>query len=347
MKAMLLKEIVDLKNSSNPLQLEDIPSPKPSEGELLLQVSVCGVCHTELDEIEGRTPPPDLPVIPGHQVIGTVLTTGRGVSRFSKGDRVGVGWIYSACGDCEHCNSSNENLCEEFKATGRDFDGGYAEKMTVPAEYAVPLPDSLSDEAAAPLLCAGAIGYRSLMLTGIENGDRLGLTGFGASGHLVLDLVRHHFPESEVYVFARNPDERSFALERGAVWAGDTADDPPKKLHGIIDTTPAWKPVVEALKTLEPGGRLVINAIRKEAGDQDYLMNLKYERDLWMEKEIKSVANVTRRDLSEMLKLAAKYGISPEVRTYPLEEANKALMEVKEGNIRGAKVLRVSEGDES
>jgi propanol-preferring alcohol dehydrogenase len=344
MKAMRLHQIGSMMENREPLQLDEVSAPVPSEGELLLQISVCGVCHTELDEIEGRTPPPELPVIPGHQVIGTVLTTGRGVSGFSKKDRVGVGWIYSTCGKCEHCRSGNENLCKNFIATGRDVDGGYAEKMTVPAEYAVPVPDSLSDEAAAPLLCAGAIGYRSLMLTEIENGQRLGLTGFGASGHLVLDLVRYHFPDTAVYVFARNPAERSFALEKGAAWAGDTAEDPPEKLHAIIDTTPAWKPVVEALKMLNPGGRLVINAIRKEAGDKEYLQNLKYERDLWMEKEIKSVANVTRRDLSEMLKLAAKYDIQPEVRTYPLEEANRALVEVKEGNIRGAKVLRITDG---
>ncbi|PWN05650.1 zinc-dependent alcohol dehydrogenase family protein [Rhodohalobacter mucosus] len=343
MKAMRLHHTGTMNNRPSPLRLEDVPDPHPEAGELLLQVSVCGVCHTELDEIEGRTPPPELPVTPGHQVIGTVLTTGRGVSGFSQGDRVGVGWIYSACGECEHCRNGNENLCENFIATGRDADGGYAEKMTVPAEYAVRVPDDLSDESAAPLLCAGAIGYRSLMLTGIENGQKLGLTGFGASGHLVLNLVKHHYPDTEVFVFARNPREREFAMELGAVWAGDTDEEPPEKLHAVIDTTPAWKPVVEALKSLEPGGRLVINAIRKEAGDKEYLENLNYERDLWMEKEIKSVANVTRRDLSEMLRLAAKYGIRPEVREFPLEAANKALQEVKNGDIRGAKVLRISE----
>ena len=340
---MRLHETGSMKNRSEPLTLEDVPDPRPETGELLLQVTVCGVCHTELDEIEGRTAPPELPVIPGHQVIGTVLTTGRGVSGFSEGDRVGVGWIYSACGECEHCRNGNENLCDNFIATGRDADGGYAEKMTVPADYAVRVPDGLTDVYAAPLLCAGAIGYRSLLLTGIENGQRLGLTGFGASGHLVLHLVKHHYPETEVYVFARNPREREFALELGAVWAGNTEEHSPEKLHAIIDTTPAWKPVVEAMKSLEPGGRLVINAIRKEAGDKEYLENLDYERDLWMEKEIKSVANVTRTDLSEMLRLAAEYGIAPEVRVFPLEEANQALMEVKKGDIRGAKILRIKD----
>jgi len=343
MKAMRLHQIESMSNNPEPLSQDDIPDPVPGKGELLLRVSVCGVCHTELDEIEGRTPPPELPVTPGHQVIGRVLTTGRGVNGFSAGDRVGVGWIYSACGKCEHCRNGNENLCEMFTATGRDVDGGYSEKMTVPAAYAVRVPDGLTDEAAAPLLCAGAIGYRSLMLTGIENGQKLGLTGFGASGHLVLQLVKHHYPKTPVYVFARNPGEREFALDLGAVWAGDTEENPPEKLHAVIDTTPAWKPVVEALKSLRPGGKLVINAIRKEAGDKEYLEKLNYERDLWMEKEIKSVANVTRRDLSEMLRLADEYGISPEVRVFPLEKANKALLEIKNGDIRGAKVLRTSE----
>ena len=347
MKAMRLHEIKSLSDTEEPLQLDEIPDPEPSEGELLLQVSVCGVCHTELDEIEGRTPPPELPVTPGHQVIGQVIATGCNVTDFSEGDRVGVGWIYSACGTCEHCKNGNENLCDEFTATGRDVDGGYAEKMTVPADYAVRVPEELTDEAAAPLLCAGAIGHRSLMLTGIENGQRLGLTGFGASGHLVLQLVKHHFPETSVYVFARNPKEREFAEELGAVWTGDTAEDPPEKLHAIIDTTPAWKPVVEALKSLVPGGGLVINAIRKEAGDKEYLEYLNYERDLWMEKEIKSVANVTRKDLSEMLRLAAKYGITPEVQEFPLEKANKALLEVKTGDIRGAKILRIADRSDS
>lgn len=339
MKAMLIHQISDLNRTSTPLRSADIPLPVPAPDELLIRVSVCGVCHTELDEIEGRTTPPKLPVVPGHQVVGRVEKQGNNVEGFQRGERIGVAWIYSACGACERCESGEENLCEEFKATGRDVNGGYAEYMTVPAGFAHKIPEGLRDESAAPLLCAGAIGYRSLMLTEMVNGERLGLTGFGASGHLVLRLVQHLYPDSEVYVFARNPDEREFAMQLGAAWTGDTDEDPPQKLHAIIDTTPAWKPVVEALKSLEPGGRLVINAIRKEAGDKKYLQNLNYERDLWMEKEIKSVANVTRKNVSEMLKAAAKYGISPQYQLYPLENANKALMELKQGGIRGAKVL--------
>lgn len=342
MKAMFLHQIVDLNVNPEPLRLTDIPAPEPAHNELLVRVTVCGVCHTELDEIEGRTSPPYLPVIPGHQVVGIVERAGNEVNNFRKGDRVGIAWIHSACGMCEHCRRGEENLCGQFRATGRDVNGGYAEYMTVPAAFACSVPEKLSDESAAPLLCAGAIGYRSLSLTGIKNGDRLGLTGFGASGHLVLRLVQYIYPDTNLYVFARNPEERTFALELGAAWAGDKTDSPPHKLHAVIDTTPAWKPVVEALKNLVPGGRLVINAIRKEAADKQYLQNLEYERDLWMEKEVKSVANVTRKDVSEMLRLAARHGIKPDLQLFALEKANKALYELKFGPVRGAKVLAVS-----
>jgi len=255
------------------------------------------------------------------------------------GDRVGVPWIYSSCGTCEYCLRGEENLCPQFKATGSDAFGGYAEMMVVKEPFAHPIPPIFSDEEAAPLLCAGAIGYRSLRLANIENGQRLGLTGFGASGHLVLKMTRHKYPDSPVYVFARSSSEQQFALELGAVWSGDTADTPPEQLHAIIDTTPVWKPVVEALKNLKPGGRLVINAIRKENHDKDYLLQMDYPGYLWMEKEIKSVANVALIDVREFLQLAAEIPIKPEYQTYPLEEANTALLELKERKIRGAKVL--------
>jgi len=236
---------------------------------------------------------------------------------------------------------ANENLCPEFSATGRDANGGYAEQMTVPQESAFPIPDLFSDTEAAPLLCAGAIGYRSLRLTGIRDGGRLGLTGFGASAHLVLKMVRHRYPNSPVYVFARSEKEREFALELGAAWAGDTTDRAPEKLDYIIDTTPVWKPVVEALANLDRGGRLVINAIRKEEVDKDYLLRLDYPGHLWLEKEVKSVANVARRDVAEFLELAAEIPIRPELQVYGLEEANRALVDLKERRIRGAKVLRI------
>jgi propanol-preferring alcohol dehydrogenase len=341
MKTMVLNELCSLKENRTPLTLTDLPDPVPGDREVLVKVRACGVCHTELDEIEGRTPPPHLPIVLGHQVVGMVEETGSGVSKFQIGNRVGIGWIYSACGKCEFCLSGNENLCKGFKATGRDVNGGYAQYMTVSEDFAYSIPDVFSDSEAAPLLCAGAIGYRSLRLTGLKDGQNLGLTGFGASGHLVLKMVRYKYPNASVFIFARNPVEREFAIELGAVWAGDTEEKSPEKLSCIIDTTPVWKPVVEALKNLEPGGRLVINAIRKEEIDKDYLLELDYPTHLWMEKEIKSVANVARRDVSEFLELASEAGIRPEVQEFPLDEANQALSELKNRKIRGAKVLRI------
>ncbi len=340
---MVMKSITDMKDNANPLELVELEEPVPEDDEILVSISVCGVCHTELDEIEGRTPPPIFPVVLGHQLVGYVEKKGKEVSRFKTGDRVGVGWFYSSCGKCDYCLSGNDNLCPEFRATGRDVNGGYAEYITVPEGSAFLIPDTFSDAEAAPLLCAGAIGYRSLRLTNIENEKKLGLTGFGASAHLVLKMLRHMYPDSEVYVFARSEKERYFALDLGAVWAGDTTDESPEKLDSIIDTTPVWKPVVEAMKNLAPGGRLVINAIRKEDIDKDYLLHLDYSRDLWMEKEIKSVANVSRKDIEEFLRLAGEMNIKPDITEYPLEEANKALRELKDRRIRGAKVLRINE----
>jgi propanol-preferring alcohol dehydrogenase len=341
MRAMVLAAITDLTQNRAPLEERELPRPKPRQGEVLLRVSTCGVCHTELDEIEGRTPPPVLPVVLGHQVVGRVEETGPGAGRFRSGDRVGVGWIYSACGRCEFCLSGRENLCAGFRATGRDAHGGYAEYMTAPEDFAFPIPEVFTDAEAAPLLCAGAIGYRSLKLTGLEAGQNLGLTGFGASAHLVLMMVRRQHPTIRVFVFARSEQERAFARDLGAVWAGSADEEPPEKLHAIIDTTPAWGPVVEAMKRLTPGGRLVINAIRKEEADKEALLSLDYPSHLWLEKEIKSVANVTRADIAAFLDLAARIPIKPEVETYRLEEANQALADLKDRKICGAKVLVV------
>lgn len=340
MKAMLLTQIEQLGKDTHPLRLTILPDPVPGENELLVRVSACGVCHTELDEIEGRMPP-RLPVVLGHQVVGRVAQTGRAANRFKPGDRVGVAWIFSACGACKFCLAGNENLCDQFHATGRDANGGYAEWMTVPENFAYRIPDIFSDAEAAPLLCAGAIGYRSLKLAGLRDGQSLGLMGFGASAHLVLKLARFQFPQSPVFVFSRSDPERAFARELGAVWAGDISEMPPAKLDAIIDTTPAWKPIVAALTHLERGGKLVINAIRKEHGDQDQLAQLDYTTHLWMEKEIKSVANVTRQDVSEFLELAARIPIRPEFQEFRLEDANQALMELKARKIRGAKILKI------
>jgi propanol-preferring alcohol dehydrogenase len=342
MRAMLLRELGDLTHHPAPLELIELPDPVPGEKEILVRISACGVCRTELDEIEGRTPPPRLPVIPGHQIVGRVEAAGPGAARFQRGDRVGIAWIFSACGSCRFCRSGRENLCPAFRATGRDANGGYATLVTVPEDFAHPLPAGLDDTQVAPLLCAGAIGYRSVRLSGLRDGQALGLTGFGASAHLVLQMVRHAFPATSVCVFARSAADRAFALELGASWAGATEENPPFPLQAIIDTTPAWTPVVAALQHLEPGGRLVINAIRKERGDKAALLNLSYARDLWLEKEIRSVANVTRLDVADFLVLAAEAQIRPEVREYPLAEANKALMDLRCGEGRGARVLGIA-----
>jgi len=341
MKAMVLNRITNLRENHTPLELVDFQKPVPGDTELLVKVSVCGVCHTELDEIEGRTPPRFFPVVLGHQVVGTVEKTGRKVNRFTVGDRVGIAWSHSACGTCKNCREGNDNLCERFEATGRDAHGGYAEYTTVPEDYAFPIPEVFSDLEAAPLLCAGTIGYRSLRLTSMNDGDTLGLVGFGASAHLVIQMARHKYPNSKIFAFARSEGERVFARELGAAWAGDIGEDPPEKLNCAIDTTPVWRPIVEAMKHLASGGRLVINAIRKEDTDKEQLLSLDYPTHLWHEREIKSVANVARQDVSEFLELAAAIPIRPEVQTFTLDDANKALMELKTSKIRGAKVLVV------
>jgi alcohol dehydrogenase, propanol-preferring len=341
MKAWVLEENVDVLRQPEPLRPRELPAPQPGPAEILIRVLACGVCHTELDEIEGRVAP-RLPVIPGHQVIGTVEGTGPGAGRFEKGSRVGVAWIYSACGRCSWCRSGRENICPDFRGTGKDADGGYAEFMVVPEEYAYPVPAGFTDVEAAPLLCAGAIGYRSLKLAGLVNGANLGLTGFGGSNHLVLKMARHLYPDSRIFVFARNPAERSFALELGAFWSGDIGETAPELLHAAIDTTPVWLPVLSGLANLAPGGRLVINAIRKENADREFLLKLDYDRHLWREKEIKSVANVCRDDVSECLRLAEAAGIRPEVQVYPFDAVNRALSDLKTRRIRGAKVVRVA-----
>ena len=353
MKAMTLAAMGEVTPARPPLRLAQVPEPALTPGGVLVRVTRCGVCHTELDEIEGRTPPARLPAILGHQVVGIVervqdletLATPTDSQRLetlqavSMGQRVGVAWIASACGQCPYCLSGQENLCPEFKATGRDIDGGYAEYMKVRADFVHLIPEPISDSEAAPLLCAGAVGYRALKLTNLRNGQSLGLVGFGGSNHIVLKAARHRFPSSEILVFSRNPREREFARSLGADWAGAIDEAPPEELDAIIDTTPVWGPDLEALKRLKPGGKLIINAIRKEETDKQALLGLDYAAQLWMEKEIKSVANVTRQDVREFLELAAEASIRPELQEYVLEDANQALLELKQGKIRGAKVL--------
>jgi len=342
MRAMILEGTVDMREIPNPLKIAELPIPSINENEVLIEVSACGVCHTELDEIEGRTSPSIFPVVLGHQVVGKIVEAGNETKTLKVGDRVGVGWIYSSCGRCSFCKEGNENLCEDFKATGRDENGGYAEYMKVQEDFAFKIPRIFSDIEAAPLLCAGAIGYRSLRLTGIKDGMNLGLIGFGASAHIVIQLARFLYPQSKIFVFARSEEERRFSMELGAFWAGNVDEKPPERLHCSIDTTPVWLPVIKGLENLEKGGRLVINAIRKEYHDRKLLSEIDYPTHIWLEKEIKSVANVARKDISEFLEVASRIPIKPEVQIYKLEDANIALYELKNRKIRGAKVLSVA-----
>jgi propanol-preferring alcohol dehydrogenase len=356
MRAMVLNEICNVKipggppqenAKAEPLQLVDLPVPAPGPKDVLVKILVCGVCRTELDQIEGRIAPPKLPVILGHQPVGTIAGLGSKAKKFKIGDRVGAAWIFSACGQCKFCREGLENLCEQFQGTGCHADGGYAEYMVISEDFAYKIPEGLTDSIkVAPLMCAGIVGYRSLKLTGMEDGKTLGLYGFGSAHHLVIQMANHLFPNSRKFVITRNPVERALAKDLGADWAGDIGDRTPEKLDCVIDTTPAWKPVVSALENLEKGGRLVINAIRKEAGDREFLLKLDYARHLWLEKEVKTVANVTRADAEEFLALAGRVKIRPEVQKYTLEEANKALVELKSGKIRGSKVLVMSDDEE-
>lgn len=340
MKAWVISKIVDkITSEINPLELVELETPKLLEREILIKVHACGVCHTEIDEIEGRATPAFLPIIPGHQIAGEIIEVGELVEKFKIGDRVGAGWIYSACGKCEFCLKGLENLCENFKATGKDVHGGYAEYFKIHEDFAFSLPENLKFKECAPLFCAGSIGYRALKLTKIKNGDNIGLVGFGASGHFVLKMIKNLFPDSKIFVFSRTERERQFARELGAYWAGDFKENPPNRLNAAIDTTPSWSPPLTVLKYLKPGGRLIINAIRKEESDKESLMIIDYKNDLWQEKELKTVTNITRNDISEFLSIASKYSIKPEVEEYHFNEANKAIIDIKSRKIRGAKVL--------
>jgi len=342
MRAMQINGLAPLERQPVPLSEVEIPIPEPGPGEILVRVRGCGVCHTEIDEIEGRTAPPHLPVTPGHQVIGEVILEGPGCVLELSGKQVGVGWIFHACGSCKWCREGRENLCPKFRATGRDAQGGYAEYMVVDENFALEIPSSISDLHAAPLLCAGAVGFRALRLCSLAAGETLGLTGFGASGHLVLQMARALHPSSSVYIFARSEKERAFALSLGADWAGDTREAPPEAVDAMIDTTPAWLPVLAAMDVLAPGGRLVINAIRKEDKDHEVLNSLDYDRHLWREKSICTVANVTREDVRGCLELSASGAVKATAEVLPLEKANQALQKIRQGGLRGAIVLRVS-----
>ena len=332
MKAQILKQTSPVED--RPLELVDVPVPEPGPEQILVKVSACGVCHTELDEIEGRLQP-NLPVILGHEIVGRVESLGSEATRYSIGDRVGIAWIYSACGECRFCQAGLENLCYDFKGTGCHTDGGYAEYTVVAEDYAYPIPDVFTDAQAAPLLCAGAIGYRDLILSGVKSGQSLGLFGFGASAHIVIQAAIHW--GCEVLVFTRSAEHRELAMKLGAAWAGGTDEAPPKKVDYAIDFTPVGETVPSALRVLEKGGRLVMAVIRKRTP----IPPLDYAQLLWDEKELKSVANITRRDVEEFLPLAAEIAVTPEVQEFALSEANQALNLLKQGRVQGAAVLRM------
>lgn len=335
MKAMVLEATSLIEEK--PLKLVDLPVPDPNSRQVLVEISVCGICHTELDEIEGRLSLSKLPIILGHEIVGRVKAVGSKVTRFVEGNRVGITWLNWACGNCFFCRNGNENLCEQARWTGKDANGGYAQYTIIQEDFVYPIPDRFSDVEAAPLLCAGVIGYRSLRLAELTNGQVLGLYGFGASAHIVIQVVKHKFPDSQVFVFTRGKAHQSLAQELGAEWTGKAEDKPPKKIDCAIDFTPVGQTVREALRVMEKGGRLVINAIRKI----NPIPELDYAKHLWHEREIKSIANVTRTDAQEFLPLAARIPIIPQTQQFRLEEANEALILLKKGLIQGAGVLRV------
>ena len=333
MKAMVLYKPGPI--DENPLVYTDVETPKPREDEVLIKVSKCGICRTDLHIVEGELPPKKLPVIPGHQVVGYVVEVGEKVSSISKGDRVGVPWLYRACGVCRYCRRGLENLCDSALFTGYSVDGGYAEYMVAPADFVHVIPSGLEDEHAAPLMCAGSIGYRSLRLTGLlDRGEGvLGLFGYGAAAHLVLQMAKKM--GLTVYVFTGSPWKISKAVENGADWAGKTEETPPRPLDAAIVYAPVSSVFIEALKKVDKGGRVVLAEIYMSD-----IEKLPYSL-LWHEREVKSVANVTRRDVREALQIASKYGVKPAVKLYRLREANEALKELKYRSPLGQLVLDI------
>lgn len=340
MRAWVIKSCGELSEES--FVFSKLPDPKPGADEVLIRVLACGVCHTDLDEIEGRVKPAFLPIVPGHQIVGEVIDLGPEVKTAKKGDIVGLGWIYSSCGGCRYCKGSLENLCPDFKATGRDVNGGYAEFVVAKEDYIFTLTEVRDGvEKIAPLFCAGSIGYRALKLANLRDGEMLGLLGFGASNHLVLQLAKALYPNSSVFVFTRNSQARELAYSLGADYVGDPFTEPPERLDALIDTTPSWKVPFFALRYLKPAGRLIINTISKEEQEKTFLLDLSYERDLWLEREIKTVANITREDIKSFLALAMKLKIQPEITVYSFEEAFSALKDIKSHRTRGAKVIKI------
>lgn len=317
--------------SGRPLVLEDLPVPRPGPGELLVKIAACAVCRTDLHVVDGELPNPKFPLVPGHEVVGRVEEFGAGVTNFNVGERVGIPWLGWTCGECEYCLSTRENLCERARFTGYTSDGGYAEFALADARYAFRIPDAFDDVGAAPLLCAGLIGYRSLRKAG--DAKRLGIYGFGAAAHIVAQVALHE--DRNVFAFTRpgDTDAQEFARSLGAHWAGGSDEAPPQQLDAAIIFAPSGALVPEALRVLKRGGKVVCGGIHMSD-----IPAFPY-RDLWHERSICSVANLTRRDAEEFLELAPRVPIRTETQVFPLEQANKALAALRSGNLRGAAVL--------
>ena len=331
MQAMALTRPAPIE--SEPLVLMEVPTPEPAPGEVRIRVRACGICHTDLHVVEGELPAAKLPLIPGHQIVGIVDTLGPGVARFRVGDRVGVPWLHSACGVCAYCRRGQENLCDDATFTGYQVDGGYAQYTVAPADFTYALPAGFPDLEAAPLLCAGIIGYRALRLSEIRPGERLGLYGFGASAHIAIQIARHW--GCEVYVFTRGENHRRLAEALGAAWTGAAEDTPPAPLDAAIIFAPAGRLVPEALRALRKGGTLALAGIyMTPIPPLDYAL-------LYGERTVRSVANSTRQDALELLKVAAEIPVHTEVEVFPLAEANRALRLLTEGKIQGAGVLAI------
>lgn len=333
MKVMLLQTPHPIEEK--PLAMAEIDKPTPGPKEILIKVLSCGICHTDLHVVEGELTSRKLPIVPGHQIVGVVEKVGENATRFRKGNKVGVAWLSSTCGKCEFCLTGNENLCENARFTGYDVDGGYAEYVVVSEDFAYLIPKGFSDIQAAPLLCAGVIGFRALRLSGIQKGGRLGLFGFGASAHIVIQIAKHW--GCGVFVFTRSEEHRRLARELGAVWTGRAEDTPPTRLHSAIIFAPAGKLVLDALRILEKGGTLALAGIYMTP-----IPEMDYQKHLYYEKTLRSVANSTRKDAEDLLKLAVEIRIHTEVQEFVLEEANRSLLLLKQGKIQGAGVLRVS-----
>lgn len=318
----------------NPLRAIEMAAPAPGPKEIRVQVKACGICHTDLHTVEGELPLPKTPVIPGHQIVGVVDAVGAGVREFREGDRAGIPWLHSTCGECRYCRKGLENLCENARFTGYHVDGGYAEAVVVPESFAHPLPENFSDLEAAPLLCAGVIGYRALRLSNVQRGECLGLYGFGASAHIVIQLARQM--SCEVYVFTRSQAHRQLALRLGAAWVGGAQDQPPGQLDGAIIFAPAGPLVLEALRVLRKGGTIALAGITMSP-----IPEIDYASLLYHERTLRSVANSTRQDVRDLLRLAAEIPVRTEIETFALDQANVALQALKQSKIHGAGVLKV------